>query len=172
MRRLIFVFLTNIILSLAFADGFGGTKTDPVGMTSSPAGAVGAGSIFQTLFALILVGALVKFVLPKLASKFNKRLVTNVGSDIRVEESAVFAGGSLYVVSARGKSLLLSVAATGVTCLADLTDSTPAAPSVATFQEILETAPHVGPGTFAAVHGDPAALDVEAALARLDRFAH
>jgi flagellar biogenesis protein FliO len=111
--------------------------------------------------------------MPKLMGKMNKRLVTSAGSDIRIEESASFAGGSLYVVSARGKTLLLSVNAQGVQCLSDLSEARPE-PLAPTFGELVEaqlqrTTQESEP---AGPTADPEPEDgVTAALRRLERLA-
>ena len=86
------------------------------------------------------------------------------------EKSAAFAGGNLYVVRAKSKTLLLSVATTGVTCLADLTE-VPVEPTheVLSFQEMVDEAPGVAP--VAVVHYDePDQRDIRAALDRLRRL--
>lgn len=95
--------------------------------------------MLQMLLALGLVLVLLKFLLPKLIGKFGKKLVTKLDGGVKVEESANFPGGTLYVVSARKKTLLVSVAASGVACLADLTEPT-IAPEPLTFQEMVDHA--------------------------------
>ena len=133
--------LTAAIALSAFAwagDGFLGTKSSPTaGPMAADGGGVGFMSFLQMMIALAIVFALLKFVLPKVASRLNKRIVTKIGSEIRIEESAAFAGGSLYIVSAKSKTLLLSVHAQGVSCLADLTEpkSEPEQPA---FQDIVD----------------------------------
>lgn len=77
--------------------------------------------LLQMLVALLIVGALVKWVLPKVIGKLGRRLSTPVGSSITVEESASFGAGQLQIVTARGRTLLLCVTGQGVNCLADLT---------------------------------------------------
>lgn len=118
--------LTVFCLSAAHGQGFPGAKPDLVN-SSSQSGGGGIGALFNVLLALGIVYGLLRYAMPKVMSRLNKRLVTGTGSAIRIEESASFAGGSLYVVSARGKSLLLSVGAQGVRCLADLTETAKAA---------------------------------------------
>ncbi|MHB8636165.1 MAG: hypothetical protein ACYC96_06810 [Fimbriimonadaceae bacterium] len=88
---------------------------------------VGFGALAQMMLALAIVAFLLKWVLPRIAGKVTKRFVTTTKSGIQIEESAQFAGGSLYIINARGKSLLISVAGTNVTTLADLpqTESVP-----------------------------------------------
>ena len=76
------------------------------------------------ILALAIVAFLLKWVLPRIAGKITKKLVTSPDGGIHVEESAQFAGGSLYIISARGKSLLVSVAGTNVSTLSDLSQPT------------------------------------------------
>jgi len=134
------------------------------------------GALFNVLLALGIVYGLLRYAMPKVLARMNKRLVTGAGSAIKVEESASFAGGSLYVVSARGKTILLAVGAQGVRFLTDLTEMpTPEAPS---FGDMVErefiTTNHKQPTTFervvAEVESHPE-TDKEwaAALARLER---
>lgn len=108
-------------------------KRDVLSSTSPATG--GFMPLIQMLLALGVVVALIKFAVPRLASRVNKKLVTTLDGGIRIEESASFAAGSLYVVTARKKTLLVSVTSGGVTCLADLSE--PASPGTATFQELL-----------------------------------
>jgi hypothetical protein len=159
MLRRAFVVSMWLFTAWVQAQGVLGTKTESI----PSAGGSGAGLMpfFQLLVAVGIVFALLRFVAPKLLAKFNKRLVTTGG--IQIEESAAFAGGNLYVVTARGKSLLLSVSSGGVACLADLTTATPEAPKEepVTFMEILERAEDLG--------GDDALLeDVQQMIERND----
>lgn len=129
----------------------------------------------QMLVALGVVLLLIKFALPKLVGKLNKRLVTGVGSGIRIEESASFAGGNLYVVSARAKTLLLSVSPSGVNCLADLTE-TQSAPQAPLFMDILEAEQQKPTTSYSPSHFQPQAAplapeDIQAAIDRLNRLA-
>lgn len=125
-------------LSLAQVKTFAGTKSDAVRTTVESPSGMGLMPFFQMLIALGIVFALVKLLLPRILAKMNKRLMPSSGSGIVVEESASFAGGSLYVVNARGKALLLSVSASGVSCLADLSQAQQ--PEAPTFLEALEQA--------------------------------
>ncbi len=131
--------LTLILLAgSAYAgDGILGTKASPTtgGVTPDSSG-VGFMPFMQMILALGVVLLLLKFVMPKLVTKLNKKIVSKDGSSLQIEESAAFAGGSLYIVRAKGKTLLLSASNTGVSCLADLTGS--AAPELPSFQEIVE----------------------------------
>ena len=99
-----------------------GTKPDLVVRAPQNTSVIGAWDLVQMVVALVIVFALLKWALPKLVTRMNKKLSTKEGSTITVEESAGFGGGTLQIVSARGRTLLLCVSQTGVTCLADLTD--------------------------------------------------
>ena len=128
--------LGGICFSVAQGQGFPGAKPDPASNFSQGSGG-GMGALFNVLLALGIVYGLLRYAMPKVLARMNKRLVTGTGSAIRVEESASFAGGSLYVVSARGKTILLSVGAQGVRFLADLTEA-PKAPEPPSFGDLVE----------------------------------
>ncbi|HVL40425.1 MAG TPA: flagellar biosynthetic protein FliO [Fimbriimonadaceae bacterium] len=131
--------------------------------------------LIQMMVAIGIVLGLVKFLLPRLAGRLNKRLSTPIGSQIRIEDSATFAGGTLHIVEVRGKALLLSVGTQGVTCLADVTEPKAADTAAPTFMEVLENAEAAmesAPAAVAAVRPRPAGnsgqpADVEEALRRL-----
>src|ERR1700678_1724271 len=92
--------------------GIVGTKlgSDYSPVTTSTNSGVGFGALAQMILALCVVAFVLKWVLPKLAGKITgKKLVTNVTGGIQVEETAQFAGGNLFIVSARGKTILISV---------------------------------------------------------------
>jgi hypothetical protein len=107
--------------------GIVGTKLggDYAPATSPNGTGVGFGALAQMLLALAIVAFLLKWALPKLAGKVvGKKLIsrgTPTGAAIQIEETAQFAGGNLYVISARGKTLLISVSGQSVSTLADLT---------------------------------------------------
>lgn len=136
MRNLLL--LSMFTTSLAHAgDGLLGTKqSTTAGGVPAEVGGIGAMPFIQMALALGVVLLLLKFVMPKLVTKLNKKIVTKDGSAIHIEESAAFAGGSLYIVRAKGKTLLLSASATGVTCLADLGEAP--VQNQPTFQELVE----------------------------------
>lgn len=98
-----------------------GTKTDLVVNAPQSGPAVSGWDMVQMIVALAIVFALLKWGLPKVVNKMNRRVVTKDGSSITVEESASFGGGSLQIITARGRTLLLCVSQSGVNCLADLT---------------------------------------------------
>lgn len=142
-----------------------GTKKDViVRATGSGSSGLGGMQLLQMIVAMVIVVALLKWLLPKLLMRVNKRISTGIGSSIEVEETATFAGGSLLVVRARGKSLLLCVSNQGVSCLADLTESR-TEPDPPAFFELVDEAEAKLPGT-AVVE----ASDIEAALGRLARL--
>lgn len=116
MRRVLLL-LASFLTAHAGADPLG-TRPSPASFDASP---VGAGPVIQLILALMLVGAGIKFALPAILKRFGGRISAPVGGSIRIEESAVFPGGRLYVVEARGRTLLLGTTAHNVACLADLT---------------------------------------------------
>lgn len=150
-----------------------GTKPDPLtSAAASSGGGVGLMALVQMLVALGIVLVVVKWALPKFASSFNKRLAPGVGSSIKIEESAAFAGGNLYVVSVRGRDLLLASSQSGVACLADLSGHAPAAEP--DFGDLLDQARRA-PASAAVEIDEPAKEPDRAAIAdalsRLERLA-
>ncbi|MBX3120362.1 MAG: hypothetical protein KF784_14970 [Fimbriimonadaceae bacterium] len=133
----------GLLASAALAQGdansiYSATKNDVVsGVTKSSDGGASLMPLIQMALAVTVVVFLLKGLLPKIAVKLNKSLSTKTGGAIKIEESATFAGGTLYIVNAKAKTLLISVNGTGVNCLADITDENPK-PVAPTFMEILE----------------------------------
>ncbi len=99
-----------------------GTKRDLVSGAgaAAPDGGNGLMLLVQTLIALAVVYAGIRYLLPKFAGRLNRRLSPSLGSEIAIEESAAFAGGALYLVSVRGKNMLLSVNGQSVTFLTEV----------------------------------------------------
>lgn len=77
-------------------------------------------SIIQMIIAVAIVVGLMKFVLPKIVSKMGGKLTTTLSGGIRIEESATFPGGNLYVVTVSDRKLLLGATAQSISTLADL----------------------------------------------------
>lgn len=130
LRLLSTLSLSTLWTAAAFAQGgFLGTKDDVVktGAANPSTGSAGLMPLVQMAVVAGIAMLVLKVVIPKLTARFNRRISTTVGAGIRIEESATFAGGSLYVVSARNRTLLLSASGQGVSCLADLTDPAPKA---------------------------------------------
>lgn len=177
MRGLLIILSGSASLLAQAGDGFLGTKASPtMGPMQADTGGAGFMSFLQMIIALGIVLVLLKLVLPKVVTKLNKRIVTKVGSAIQIEESAAFAGGTLYIVKAKSKTLLLSVTAQGVNCLSDLSPAQ-AVPSPATFQEIVDKELSGPLQPFAVVEApmdldlDAQANEAAAALERLKRLA-
>jgi len=138
MLRTLAISLVALSSSLALAgdEGMLGTKGDSASALQNSAGA--GGNLLQMIIAVIVVFGLMKFLLPKMMRKFGGKLATGVGSSIKIEESASFAGGTLYVVNVKDKSLLLGVSGTTITTLADLGPVNRPNPGP-TFMEYLES---------------------------------
>jgi flagellar biogenesis protein FliO len=180
MKRIPLAILTVASAFAAAQTTVAGTKPDLIGPRPTGSSGLGIMSLVQLLLALAAVFVLVRYLLPKVASKVGKRLVTKVGSAIKVEGSASFGGGMLYVVEARGKTLLLSVGTQGVSCLADLTQPGKAQEAMPTFDELLDEQPENPIAPFTAVVEVPeesparpselSEMDARQALARLKRI--
>ncbi len=147
-------------LGMAQDKGILGTKPSPTTMSSSSPG-IGVMPIFQMVIALAIVLVILKFILPKMVGKMSKKLATTATSALQIEESANFAGGTLYIVRAKSKTLLLSVSGQGVSCISDLTQA-PNEPEKTEFEKIIDSSPGEKLPTHAVV---------EEALARLERLA-
>lgn len=133
--------------------GILGTKSSPV-TVSSTSGSMGVMPLVQMGIALAIVLGLLKFVLPKLVGKVNKKLVTSATGGLHIEESANFAGGTLYIVRAKGKTLLLSASTQGVNCLADITEAPEDEPKTE-FEKIIDAQPGETLPTHAFVEEEP-----------------
>lgn len=104
------------------AKGAFGTKSSG-GAGSTAAMSSGGPSIFsiiQMIIAVAIVVGLMKYVLPKIVSKMGGKLTTTLNGGIRIEESATFPGGNLYVVTVSDRKLLLGATAQSISTLADL----------------------------------------------------
>ncbi len=77
-------------------------------------------SIIQMIIAVAIVVGLMKVVLPKIVSKMGGKLTTTLNGGIRIEESATFPGGNLYVVTVSDRKLLLGATPQSISTLADL----------------------------------------------------
>ncbi len=150
---------------LCAQNALGGMKHELVSSgSSSPGTALGALQLLQMAVALGAVIGLLKWILPKVVSKMNRKITPTLGSEIHIEESAGFAGGSLYVVTARGKTLLISVSQNGVSCLSDLTCASGTPSQGPAFFEVFDQA--VAPSDKDSLSETPAAI----ALERLERL--
>lgn len=131
--------VTLIALGLAFAVACAGqgylsdTKPDPV---SKPAGGDGGWvPLLQMFGAVMLVGAGVKYVLPKWLKA--KPRVGSTAGELRIVESTPNGSGTYQVVEAGGRRYLVALTATTSTLLADISE-TPETPS---FEDTLNQAP-------------------------------
>lgn len=132
---LILAFVTS---ASPFAQSLG-TKKDVVSSATNTSPIVQPGDLFQMVIALVIVGALVKWILPKMVTKLSRRVSTPLGSSIKVEETATIGANQLQVVTVRGRTLLLGLTTSGVNCLADLTVPSKA-PDQPAFFDVLDAA--------------------------------
>ncbi len=141
MRLLALGSLSCLFAAALAQSPFPGTKPDVARGNTTAADLSSPGLMPLVQMALVagIVLLVLKVVLPKFASKLNKKLQPSVGGGIRIEESATFAGGSLFIVSARGRTLLLSVSGQGVSCLSDLSSAARDDPQPV-FMDLLEDA--------------------------------
>ncbi len=145
------------------------TKPDislPKGESLAPG--FGFAPMLQMAVAVILVVVALKFLLPKLMPMLSRRMTTGLNSSIRIEESAAFAGGNLYVVTARDRTLLVAIGSQGATCLADLTPNAQE-PDKKAFFEMVDEAMKA-PKPQAAPARAAVELDPEIARERLERL--
>lgn len=151
-------------------DGLLGTKASAIAAPTSSGGGMGVMPLIQMALALGVVMLLLKFVLPRMVGKMNKKLTTNTTGGLQIEESATFAGGTLYVVRARTKTLLLSVSTQGVNCLADITE--PEVKTEPDFEDLVQQAPgDKAPVVEEPIVEAPQSAVIETALERLARLA-
>lgn len=149
MKRIIVLFLAFGSTASAFAQkaaaqGASATQTAASALGTKPGGdytqaappVIGIGSIIQLLLALAVVTLLLKFVLPKAAGWLNKANAKKNGQIAVIEETVPFNGGSLLVVKARGRNLLIGAGSGSLTTLADLTE-VPTEPQTV-FETVLE----------------------------------
>lgn len=137
-------------MALAQQTAFPGTKKDVISApVTGGTSTLGVVQLAQMLIAMGVVFAVIKYILPKIATRMGKKLNTKLGSDIKIEESASFAGGMLYVVQARSRTLLISAGTQGVSCLADLTEQPKKEEPFTTFKEMVEAQPEQTDAGFA-----------------------
>lgn len=121
--RLIATGSTLLAAATAIAgEGMLGTKSDVLPASQPASSGVSLMPLLQMAVAVAIVMVLLKVWLPKVISKVNKGLKGSLHGGLSVEEAASFAGGTLNVVTVRGRTLLLSVGPQGVTFIADLTE--------------------------------------------------
>lgn len=123
MNRILPLGLTLFAANAFSQSGMLGTKSDST--PAMQAGQTTGGGWIQMIIALVIVLGIMRFVLPKLISskvmtKLGGKLTSGVGSEIKIEETASFPGGSLHLVTVKGRSLLLGTTPTSISTLADL----------------------------------------------------
>lgn len=145
--------LIAVALALSAQEKGLGTKAEVKlpQMPESNTGSVGFLPLLQMVVALGIVLAIIKWLLPKMLGKVNKKVHTRLTSSIEIEESASFAGGQLLVVKARGRTLLLCSNGAQVSCLADLTEGAPLHTDEPAFFEVVDQAQKKPESVLAAV---------------------
>ncbi len=128
MKKVIFI-LTSIFCHLGFSYADSGVTQPLQGLKPDLTGPLPQAEpspspgfyLLQMAIVLLVVVGLLKWAMPKWLTRLKGKLNVSADSSIKIEESATFASGMLYVVSVREKTLLLSVSNQGITCLMDLT---------------------------------------------------
>lgn len=109
-------------LGMAVVSQAQATKADVTQMAAEKsAPLVDASALIQLTVALGVVFVLVKFVLPKVVSKFSNRVSTELGGMIKTCETATCGASTLQVLEVRNRTLLVSVNPSGINLIADLT---------------------------------------------------
>lgn len=138
MRALVLLVAIMPPLAWAAPDGpLAGTKSSPI---PAPAGAaMPTLPLLQTLVALAIVAALIKWVLPRCASWLTRRTTGATGTGIRVEATATVGTATLHVVHAGGRRVLIGVTGQSVSSLAEWEDDSASTAGPA-FLDILDAA--------------------------------
>lgn len=97
-----------------------GTKSDVIKVPKTPMAAPampGGMELIQLLAAIVIVGLIIKFVLPKFikAGKFNRK-----AKSIEIEESMGVGSGQVHVVRVHGRRLVVGCTTSSMTLLAEL----------------------------------------------------
>jgi len=101
---------------------------------------VGPMQLVQLLLALAVVIVALKFVLPRLAPRLQRRITHRPSASMQVAETIEMGSASLHLVRVRDRELLIGAVPTGLQLLADVTPSraTPASPP--TFLDFVDSA--------------------------------
>lgn len=130
MKKLVVLAGPLLLMGSAVASPIQGLGTKPGGSFQAVQPTqIGFMPILQLIVALGIVTFLLKWVLPKVAERLNKSFRQKAGQIVTVEETTPFQGGTLLVVKARGKTLLIGSTGTSVSTLADLTEIPTEVPS-------------------------------------------
>lgn len=176
-------FLAGTVAAMAaFAEaapGAFGTKGEvSAGPVQATAPGMGAMPFIQMLVALGIVFCIIKFLLPKGMKLLGNKLVPNNSGSIIIEDGAAFAGGHLYIVTARDKTLLLSASQAGVACLADLSNTKGNSAETPVFMDFLEEEARSPRHSYVDPSGEPTAYmksslsedEIRSAIKRLEQL--
>ncbi len=159
MRTLALMGLLFALMSALYADeppaqldpGAFGTRTGSPVTVATPSGSGGSLNWLQATLALLGVAVGLRYGLPKLLGWASK---TGTGSpldgQVKVIETRAVPGGSLLLVKARDKLLLVGSTPQGMHLLADLTDTLPETPTAVAdtpFEQTLRRAQPYSPPT-------------------------
>ncbi|MCW5934548.1 MAG: flagellar biosynthetic protein FliO [Fimbriimonadia bacterium] len=115
-----------------------GTRTSPVSQPASQNTPVDTSSLLQMVAALIGVALALRYGLPKLVQWSSKSgQGSPLDGEIRVLETRALPGGSLHLVSARGRLLLLGSTTQGLQLIAEIAE-TEAPVAVSEFERALK----------------------------------
>ena len=103
--------------------GIQGLREDATTPMQEAAGGIGFQSLAQLLIALAIVVILIRWLVPKYASKFGKKSKLSVDNP-DIEELGMLTLGTnqAHLIKVRGRTLLVGSGTQGVSLLADLTE--------------------------------------------------
>lgn len=139
-----------------------GTKTG--GEFGTPGTSTSSALVFfELVIILVVIAVAIKFWLPNWQKKASNRVNLPLNSQLRIEEQATCGPGKLYVVSVRGRTLLLGATPNSISSLADLTQEELPAPTE--FEKVMSQENSGADGSYF-----PHPNDIQTALDRLGRI--
>jgi hypothetical protein len=97
-----------------------GTRDDPIPTNTLPA--VETKNVVQMLFALAVVALIIKFLLPRWLQRMGGLKGASGFGEIKLIESKPLNNGTLHLIEARGRTLLVATTQGGANLIADLTE--------------------------------------------------
>lgn len=103
--------------------GIQGLREDATTPMQEAAGGIGFQSLAQLLIALAIVVILIRWLVPKYASKFAKKSkLSSYNPDIEELGMVTLGPNQAHLIKVRGRTLLVGSGTQGVSLLADLTE--------------------------------------------------